>query len=470
MVRVLCLLAVLWAIPAHAQTNEEAMAALNAGDYDTSFDMFTRLAATGDASAQSTLAWHYYGGRGVEKNLEQAATLWRQSSDNGFARGTFNLALVTLRGEGVPRDGAAALALYELAGDQGLSDGYFQVGISYQIGRGVGVDPVQAFVWFTKAAEAGNRYAELRRADAFVLGHGMPEDPTRAFRIYRKLNGLRTEENLRMPSMRPRMREVQRKLDGEPWNSEYFRYQAYVPPQPWLSSQQVSRMMGDLKDLRIAARNAQIAAEAAGTPAKPGGSSAMACHIAAPAGGAIVESRQPRSWSLTRAGAKSGPTIRQRHSAAQTRTKGLQIPSDLTFDQAERFRSGTQPGLGRLVIQDRDQNPVGPGWAVSNQRLFLTLGTRGNISLDDRCQHRADEFLDKATCEAEAEASLDALNDAIATDTGGLVLTYFTSPGEVALEMPLQLLSPEVYAEARRLVVDEKRGGLFPIVACPPAQ
>ena len=182
--------------------------------------------------------------------------------------------------------------------------------------------------------------------------------------------------------------------------------------------------------------------------------------------------RNPRqTWRVECHGLPHCGSGRRRDRGKQaTRTKGLQIPSDLTFDQAERFRSGTQPGLGLLVIQDRDQNPVGPGWAVSNQRLFLTLGTRGNISLDDRCQHRADEFLDKATCEAEAEASLDALNDAIATDTGGLVLTYFTSPGEVALEMPLQLLSPEVYAEARRLVVDEKRGGLFPIVACPPAQ
>ncbi len=472
MVRLWFSLVLLFASSAVAQTNEEAMAALNARDYDTSFAMFTELAAAGDAQAQSTLAWHYYVGRGTEKDLDRAAELWELSSQSGHARGTYNLALVTLRGEGVPRDGTAALALYELAGDQGLSDGYFQVGISYQIGRGVGINHPQAFVYFTRAADAGNRYAELRLADALVLGLGVPENLPRAFRTYRKLNGLRTEENLQMPSLRPRLREVQRKLDGEPWNSELFRYHAYVAPRSWLNAQQLARMQGDLREQRIAARAAQIAAEKAVAAANETNATmqAMVCHPSAPASGVVVQNDRPLSWHVTLAGSKSAPTIRFSRSSGENRARSLRIPSNLNFDQSEAFRTGTPSGGGRMVIQTSDGEPIGPGWAVSNERLFLTLGTRGEISLEDRCQHKADEFLDKATCEAEAEDSVEALDQVLRTDTVGLVLRYFTSPDEIALELPLELVTPEVYAEAARLVVDEKMGGFFPIVACPASE
>ncbi|MEL7459354.1 MAG: tetratricopeptide repeat protein [Pseudomonadota bacterium] len=448
------------ALPARAQTREDAFAAMNAQDYDTSYAAFTALAATGDGEALSVLAWHYYGGRGTDKDLERAAALWRQSSEAGFARGTYNLALVLQRGQGVERDYARSLALYEQAGDEGLSAGYLQAGIAYQIGRGVGIDRGRAVAFFIKAAEADNPYAELRLADEFVLGEAVPQDLVRASRMYRNLNARRTDENLRMPSLRPRMREVSRLMDGEAWNSEHFRTLAFQTPRDGETIQQLTRRQSDLRQDRIAARTLQIEAERAAARSDASETGAM-CSPHAPKAGAVVQRHSPAGYHVTRAASRgaarisyAGPII------------GLTIPTLMDRDAAQALRSQSDEVLGRILLRDADGNTIGPGWPVNNERFQLSLSVKSNERLDSKCPHRAEDGMDEGQCIAEAAASFDAFAKVLDTGAEDLVMEYWVTPDRLAHSQPLQLLAPEVYAKATTLVRTDDIWGAFAILQC----
>jgi S1-C subfamily serine protease len=76
---------------------------------------YRRAADQGDADAQVNLAWVYYFGEGVPKDVAEAARWFRKAADQGRAVAQFNLAVIYDLGTDVPQDLIEAYKWYNLA-------------------------------------------------------------------------------------------------------------------------------------------------------------------------------------------------------------------------------------------------------------------------------------------------------------------------------------------------------------------
>lgn len=92
------------ALPATAQTFEEALAAYERGDYDAAYRGFRSLAEQGDAIAQNNLGVMYGTGEGVPQDYAEAVKWYRRAAEQGDANAQGNLGFMYVNGRGVPQD------------------------------------------------------------------------------------------------------------------------------------------------------------------------------------------------------------------------------------------------------------------------------------------------------------------------------------------------------------------------------
>ncbi len=98
----------------------------------------------------------------------------RQSAERGDAQAEFTLGFIYFGGlSGVAQDQAAALAWFRKSSEHGSDEAAFFVGTIYDQGRGVPVDRVEAIKWFRAAAEHGSAIAQFRLGRAYELGEGV---------------------------------------------------------------------------------------------------------------------------------------------------------------------------------------------------------------------------------------------------------------------------------------------------------
>jgi len=151
-------------------------------------------------------------GRGVERNMEQAAAWFSRAAEQGLAPAQYRMASMTEKGTGLAKDLQAARGLYEQAAaagnlqamhnlgvmhaegglgapdmalaqgwfrqaaELGLKDSQFNLGIFYTRGLSQRQDLQQAYLWFALAAQQGDKDAALKRdqiaakLDASALG------------------------------------------------------------------------------------------------------------------------------------------------------------------------------------------------------------------------------------------------------------------------------------------------------------
>ncbi len=88
-----------------------------------------------------------------DRNLSLAFHWYQKSSDQGFATGHYNLALLFLHGDGINRNMTEAVRLISLAANQGCRDAQRQLGQCYRDGRGVARVLNEARKWFQVAKE-----------------------------------------------------------------------------------------------------------------------------------------------------------------------------------------------------------------------------------------------------------------------------------------------------------------------------
>ena len=73
----------------------------------------------GDPYAVTALGIMCFRGEGVQKNLEQAAQLYKRAADMGYAPAQYTYSVCLISGQGVPRNAFAARAYWQLAYNQG---------------------------------------------------------------------------------------------------------------------------------------------------------------------------------------------------------------------------------------------------------------------------------------------------------------------------------------------------------------
>jgi len=133
-------------------------------------------AQAGDPDAQFNLAWCYYNGEGVDKDLKQAVLWYTKAAEQGFANAQFNLGVCYGNGEGVDKDLKQAVLWWIKAAEQGLPGAQFNLALCYANGKGVDKDLKQAVLWYTKAAEQGFANAQFNLGACYGNGYGVDKD------------------------------------------------------------------------------------------------------------------------------------------------------------------------------------------------------------------------------------------------------------------------------------------------------
>ena len=104
---------------------EKALVAYQENDFDTSLNLLTPLAESGDPKAQYSLGVMYSDGNGVLLDYKEAMKWWR------------------------------------LSAEQGNTDAQRSLGSNYEYGRGVPQDYVLAHMWYNLSASKGNHIASV---------------------------------------------------------------------------------------------------------------------------------------------------------------------------------------------------------------------------------------------------------------------------------------------------------------------
>ncbi len=143
-------------------------------------------AQSGDAAAQSKLAFMYAKGIHAEKDEKMAVNWFMEAAENNHINAQYNLALMYAKGRGVEQNYSEALRWYELAANQGDVISQYALGEMYSKGIGIDKDATRAFEWFMKAAGQENTNAEYKVAEMLHKGIGITEDLSAAHKWYVK--------------------------------------------------------------------------------------------------------------------------------------------------------------------------------------------------------------------------------------------------------------------------------------------
>lgn len=201
----------------------EAIAALNRGDYETAVRHLYRLAPKGNPIAQYQLATLLDNGLGASRDIFTAVQWYRKSAEQGYLPAVTYVGYMYATGHGVARnpmeaakwytqaaqmgdpvaqnaigvllrDGAGVKKNHQLAAQwflqgatQGNVDAQSNLGAMYRLGLGVQKNPQEALRWFAAAAEKGDLYALTALGDMYLRGIGLPApDPARAAAYYKQ--------------------------------------------------------------------------------------------------------------------------------------------------------------------------------------------------------------------------------------------------------------------------------------------
>jgi hypothetical protein len=125
-------------------------------------------ANTGDPAAQIAVGESYAAGKGVARDLNQAADWYRKAAGKNDLSAELHLAaLYRDGGKGFARDMAQAAAWYRKAAEQGDATAQATLGLLYSLGQGVAKSDVEAYFWLDLAASAKGpkqqQYAQNRQ-------------------------------------------------------------------------------------------------------------------------------------------------------------------------------------------------------------------------------------------------------------------------------------------------------------------
>jgi len=145
---------------------EDGLAAAQHGDFAAAVQLWRPLAEVGNAEAQYRLGVMYANGKGVAKDVQEAAKWYRLAAAQGHTEALYLIGASYFEGNGVAQDYKEAAKWYRLAATQGDALAQVLLGQMYE-GKGVAQDFVREHMWFNLAAAQGDADgAKLRDAIA----------------------------------------------------------------------------------------------------------------------------------------------------------------------------------------------------------------------------------------------------------------------------------------------------------------
>lgn len=133
-------------------------------------------AASGDSKAFFEIASRYADGRGVTKDMKEAAKYYTKAADAGFAPAQFRVGSFYEKGTGVERDALKAKTWYQMAAEQGNASAMHNLAVLYAMGASGPADNDSAAVWFTKAAELGVKDSQYNLGILAAKGLGVKQN------------------------------------------------------------------------------------------------------------------------------------------------------------------------------------------------------------------------------------------------------------------------------------------------------
>ena len=165
---------------------EDGVQAYLAQDYVTALAEWRPLAEEGNAEAQFGVGLCYENGRGVERDLTQAAIWYRKAAEQNLDEAQFNLGNLYLNASGVPKDPVEAVRWFRRAAEQDMPHAQVNLGYSYETGSGVARDAVKAVAWYRRAAERDFPQAQYYLGAAYERGSGVDKSLPLAAAWYRR--------------------------------------------------------------------------------------------------------------------------------------------------------------------------------------------------------------------------------------------------------------------------------------------
>ena len=150
---------------------------------ETAASLFRQAADRGSRLALSALyklGQRYRDGKGVDQNLEKAASLFLQAANRGSSDAMYQLGLCYRDGSGVDKKPQEAISWFRRAADAGHVEAMYQLGLCYRDGSGVDKKPQEAISWFRRAADAGHVEARHQIVLCHALSLGVDKKPQEA--------------------------------------------------------------------------------------------------------------------------------------------------------------------------------------------------------------------------------------------------------------------------------------------------
>lgn len=141
---------------------------------------YREAADRGHAGAMAALGTMFEYGEGLPQNLVEALRLYRLSADKGDAAGMTNLGYLLAEGKGAARNPREARKLYERAAAKASLRAQFNLALLEISGQGGAKDLQAAVAHLTNAAAKGHAGAAEELAHLYDEGKGVPRDARRA--------------------------------------------------------------------------------------------------------------------------------------------------------------------------------------------------------------------------------------------------------------------------------------------------
>ena len=182
---VLSLAALIDSAQAEDSRLDEAKAAFDRIDYETSFALFLPLANEGNDDAKLTLGWFFQFGHGVKQNCAEAIRWYQQVIEKSGALAQYRLGTV-YEMEKCGKDLDKAISWYRKAADIGDKRAQHRLSAMYYTGEGVKQDYKESFAWEQKSAERGYVEAQVSLGNMYFDGVGVEKDYGKAIYWYQK--------------------------------------------------------------------------------------------------------------------------------------------------------------------------------------------------------------------------------------------------------------------------------------------
>lgn len=141
-------------------------------------------ANNGDTAAQVRTGTAFLQGRGVYRNVSEAARLLQLASQSGSAEGKAWLGSMYLHGRGVTQDPSQALVLIQQSADANNPVGIRFLAMMYESGHGVPLNLAKAAALFAQAADQNDGRAIARLGQLYLRGAGVPRDVGKANALF----------------------------------------------------------------------------------------------------------------------------------------------------------------------------------------------------------------------------------------------------------------------------------------------